>query len=477
MRRGSLIGPILLILIGLLFLINNIRPDLPVLQIIGDYWPYLLIGWGALRLIEITYWHLSGKPIPVNGISGGEWGLVIFLCIIGTVLFYGQRYSGSWPPGRIGLRGLDMLGESYDFQLPEQKRAVGKTPRILVENLRGNARITGADTEELKVVGRTTVRAFQQADADRTFKESPLEVVTQGNLLVIRTNQDRPSGPQRISSDLDITVPKGTIVQARGRHGDFDIVDVAGVDVDSDNAGIRINNIGGDVRVDSRKSDTIRATNITGNVDVKGNGWDIELENIAGQATVNGSYSGELIFRNLAKPLRFESHQTEMRVEKVPGELRMGRGNLSGHGIEGPVMVRTGSKDVDLSDFTQSLDVTVERGDIELRPGKLPLAKMQVRSKSGNIHLAVPAAAKFQIKANTNRGEIDNEFGSPLAVETEGRGARLTGTAGGGGPEIELVAQRGSVIVRKVSAEAPGAPVAPKPPPAPKPSELKVEQQ
>ena len=88
MRRGSLIGPMLLIRIGVLFLINNLRPELPILQMIGDYWPFVLIAWGALRLLEITWWYLSGREVPGNGVSGGEWGLVIFLCIFGTALFY-----------------------------------------------------------------------------------------------------------------------------------------------------------------------------------------------------------------------------------------------------------------------------------------------------------------------------------------------------------------------------------------------------
>jgi hypothetical protein len=478
MRRGSLIGPILLILIGGLFLINNVRPELPILQLIGDYWPYVLIGWGVLRLLEITYWSLSGRPLPSNGVSGGEWFLVVLLCIVGSALFYGHRYSDRWPHGRLTMRGLEVLGESFDFQLPEQKRAVGKTPRILIENLRGNARILGADSEELKVTGRTTVRAFQQVDAEKVYKEAPLEVVTQGDLLVIRTNQDRPSGPQRISSDLEITVPKGAIVQARGRTGDFDLSDVAGVDIDSDNAGVRMNNIGGDVRVDLRRSDIIRATNVKGNVDVKGGGWDVEFENVLGQATINGSYSGELIFRNLAKPLRFESHQTELRVERIPGQVRMGRGDLTAHGVTGPMILKGQSKDIELSDFTDNLDVSIDRGDIELRPGKLPLSKMEVRTKAGNIHLAVPPNARFQLRAATNRGEIDNEFGTPLQFEPEGRGGRLTGAVGGGGQEIQLTAERGSITVRRVSAaDAATPPEPPKPPAAPKTSDLKVEKQ
>jgi DUF4097 and DUF4098 domain-containing protein YvlB len=252
---------------------------------------------------------------------------------------------------------------------------------------------------------------------------------------------------------------------------------VSGVDVDSDSAGIRVTNIAGAVRADVRRSDIFRATNVKGAVDLKGSGWDVELENVEGQASVNGAYSGELIFRNLAKPLRFESHQTNLRVEKVGGQLRMSRGELSASGVDGPVILRTESKDVELSDFTQTLEIEVSRGDIELRPGKLPLAKMDVRTRSGNIHLALPPVARFDLRATTERGEISNEFGAPLVQERDGRGARLTGVVSGG-PQIQIATNRGSVIVRKVS---PGETPAPSPAPsgkAPKAeSELQVERQ
>jgi hypothetical protein len=49
MRRGSLVFPLILIVIGVLFLLNNFNPELRVFTFAGRYWPFLLIGWGALR--------------------------------------------------------------------------------------------------------------------------------------------------------------------------------------------------------------------------------------------------------------------------------------------------------------------------------------------------------------------------------------------------------------------------------------------
>jgi len=61
MKRGSFIGPMILIFIGAVFLLRNIRPDVPLMDWLETYWPVLLIVWGGVRLVEIGYWHFAAK--------------------------------------------------------------------------------------------------------------------------------------------------------------------------------------------------------------------------------------------------------------------------------------------------------------------------------------------------------------------------------------------------------------------------------
>jgi hypothetical protein len=112
----------------------------------------------------------------------------------------------------------------------------------------------------------------------------------------------------------------------------------------------------------------------------------------------------------------------------------------------------TKSMDVKIEDFTNSLELETDRGDIELQPKHLPLAKIDARSRSGQISLVLPDKAAFQLVATTDHGEAVNDFGAPIQKETDGRSSSLKGTLGQGAT-IHVVTERGTVTVRKAGAE------------------------
>jgi len=137
-------------------------------------------------------------------------------------------------------------------------------------------------------------------------------------------------------------------------------------------------------------------------------------------------------------------------VQKVNGQITMDRGSFSAQDIVGPAQLSTQATDVEIAGFTDALQVRVDKGDISLRPAKGALFPMTVRTGSGNIDLALPETAKFDLVASTDRGEIANDFGAPLKLEPSGRGARLVGVVGSG-PSLSLTTDRGTITVRKGS--------------------------
>jgi DUF4097 and DUF4098 domain-containing protein YvlB len=470
MKRGSFITPLLLILIGVVFLLKNINPELRVFQFLFDWWPVLLITWGGLRLLEILVSYFRGQALPVAGVSGGEWALIVILTVVGSSVWGVQRLTRV-DFGNFRIGGMDVFSETFDYPLDPVAQTAGAAPRIVIENLRGSVRVIGSETNEVRVTGRKSIRAMSRADADTAHEKTPVDFTAAGSVVTLRTWHEKAEDA-RIRSNIEITAPKGASVEVRGRDVDVDVADLEGtVDVVSDRAGVRLQNIGGKVRTDLRGSDIIRGFDIRGDVELKGRGRDIELENVTGQVTINGSYSGETVLRRVAKPVRFDSSVTNIRFDGLPGEMRLSLNNMSAQNVTGPVEVRTRSKDVELAEVAGSVKVETDRGDVAVRQSTGPKAPIQVEVRSGNIDLALPAGAAFTLDAETSRGAVVNDFNPDLKETESERGATLKGALGAG-PEIRLKTSRGEVSVRKIAPIETPAPARPRKggavPPAPK---------
>jgi DUF4097 and DUF4098 domain-containing protein YvlB len=462
MRRKSLAGPLLLIVIGVWFLVSTLRPDLPLLDVAARFWPFVLIGWGAVRLLEILVWAMRGQALPRSGVAGGEWTLVVFICLAGSGLYW-ANFDRPWGHFMMGPNRVEIFGHSYDFTVPEKKVSPERATRVVVENLHGTVRVTGADTDSVTAGGSKRIRALQDQEANDADRKTPVEAAVNGDVVVVRTNQDRFTGQPRVTTDLEVTVPRGFSVEVRGR--DNESIEVSGVnggvEVAADQASVRLDGIGGNVRLnDVHKSDLIRAANVKGGVEIQGgHGRDIELEGIGGEVTIDGSYSGDLELRNLAKPLRIVGQNVDLRVERTPGEIHMDLGKFEATDLVGPIRLTSNrARDVEIEKFTQSLDLSLDHGDITLRPIETPLAKIEAHTRNGEVQLTLPEKASFDLRATTNHGEVSNNYGDGLRTVSEEHrhgGGSIEGTVGQG-PAIVVATDRGSLTVRRDS----GAPLA-----------------
>src|ERR1700722_11020665 len=192
MKRTSVVAPLLLIGVGVLFLARNMSPDLALVDYFARYWPILLILWGVLRLAEILFWAATEKELPARGMSGGEWILIIFLCVIGLTVHTVRGFESWWPRNGITMGGIDMFGESFDFPIAGEKQTT-KAPRVIIESFRGNARITGVEGTSVKVTGRKTIRTMEQSGANNADRDSKFEITGDANEVTIHTNQDHLS--------------------------------------------------------------------------------------------------------------------------------------------------------------------------------------------------------------------------------------------------------------------------------------------
>jgi hypothetical protein len=110
------------------------------------------------------------------------------------------------------------------------------------------------------------------------------------------------------------------------------------------------------------------------------------------------------------------------------------------------------SRDVHIEEFSDALDLDLsDRGDIDISTSKRPLGKIDVHTKNGNIDLALPENAAFDLRQTTNQGEAHNEYGPSVKLEIFGRSASLK-SVDGKGPTVVATSDRGSISIKKSSA-------------------------
>jgi DUF4097 and DUF4098 domain-containing protein YvlB len=292
------------------------------------------------------------------------------------------------------------------------------------------------------------VRALNRNDAERANQQAQVRVERQGDLLMIHTDDFNSSRFLRLTTDLDISVPRGISVESRGRNGDLSVDGIDGaVDLSAGRGDVRINHIGKDVRIEASRSGGIRVGDVKGSLEVQGRGSDIQVENIEGPVTVNGEFGGTIEFRALAKPMRFTSSRTDFRVEAVPGSITMDLGDLKLSNVAGPVFFKTGTRDVQATDVTDALDLEIDRGDIQVNVSKAPIPRIDAHTRIGDVTLALPEHADFQLQGSTMQGEVDDQYGS-LQTNSERRSATVRSHSSSG-PMVTVGTNRGSISVRK----------------------------
>lgn len=450
--RRSISGPLVVITIGVLFLLNNFYPEVFQWNQLFHYWPFLLIGLGAVRLLEVLVDAGRGRALPASSMSGGGIVLLILFCLIfWAASRHAYRPWHRFPAWVISDNGVQIFGEEHEFDVSQSMPVNATDTRVMLDGLRGNIIIGGDENSSVTVTGHRTIRAYNNSRAEEANRRLKLELIRSGNDIVIRSAGNSPDRTDlRVAYDLDIKIPRRMSLAAQGATENITAEAIDGdVDISGGTGNVRLTSIGGYARIEStRRKDLIRAVGVKGNLDLRGTGQDLQIEDVTGQVSIQGSFFGTLDFRNLAKPLHFESDQTDLRVQKLPGTINMDLGDFRATGVVGPLRLRCQSRDIHVTDFSDELDVNVDRGDVELRP-RTPLAKIDVHVRAGDIDLALPEKTKFDLHASTAQGEVGNEYGDGIEQISEGRSASGKST-NASGPRVTLTTDRGNITLKKL---------------------------
>jgi len=444
-RRGSSFFPgLLLLFVGLLLLLHNYR-GVSIGEVIGHWWPLILIFWGAIKLYERMAASRAGDPSAAK-ITGGEVFLVLgLLSLLGIVV--ALDYARENLPGH-----MRELGNSFDFDLDVAPKAVPGDARITIHNGRGSISVRPSDEAQIRVSGKKNAKAWNESDAQQAAERVGVEIVKNGDGYEIHPS-GVSAGDSRISFDLDVMVPKKASLTIRNEKGNITVADMAkAVNVTNGVGDIEIHDTGGDVDIETRKSD-VKVSDTKGSVKISGHGGQIDVSGATGGLTIEGEFAGPIRADKIAKGVRFVSQRTDLTLSQLAGHMEASPGHLEIYDAPGNLNVRT-QDDITLENPSGKVKIDNRRGNVEVRFSAPPKEDIEIDNASAGITLSLPESSSFEIVADCHSGDIDSEFQADSLKLTSGKSgdSHLEGKYGSGrGPKIILKTSYGSISIRKTS--------------------------
>ncbi len=442
--RKSLFPGLALLFVGLLLLVHNYR-GLDIGHLLRNWWPLLIIFWGAIKLYERAVASRSGQA-GASPISAGEIFLVLgLLCLLGTVAGV-DLIKNKFPIDEFPTRG-----DRFNFDLDVKPLSVLADSRITIRNSRGDISVHSADESQIRVDGKKGVKAWSETEAQRLASAISVEIAKNGDGYEIRPVN--ASSDSRTSLDLDISVPKKASLNIRGERGDVSVSDMdEPVIVSTTRGDVEVRDTAGDVTIDTGKGD-IKVTDTKGNVKISGHGGEINVSSATGGLTVDGEFYGPIRADKIAKGVRFVSQRTDLTLTQLTGHMETGSGNLEIADAPGNLTLRTNSYDISIENAGGKVKVDNRNGNVEVRFSLPPKEEIEITNSSSPITISLPQSSNFDIAADCHSCDIDSEFSADSLKQTStGGDSHLEGKYGKArGPKITLKTSYGSISIRKTS--------------------------
>jgi DUF4097 and DUF4098 domain-containing protein YvlB len=458
----SFAGPVVLIVIGVLFLLHYTFGILPWHnwgRLFAHYWPLLLILWGVVKLIE--YQQASRMGMRPRGIGAGGVFLVIFIIVAGLAATEFVR----WNPDLHGLcdtpdgEDLPWCGHSYNFT-DDLQQAFPTGGTLHVSSDRGAINITTSDDAQVHVTVHKRIRADKEEEASQWNNSTRPQFSVSGPVVTLDANT-HGAGDHWVNSDLDIALPKKASVNASTHHGDISIMGREGnAAVTSDHGDVSITDLNGSATLNLDHS-SARISQVSSNVSIQGRANDVSLEDIKGSVTLDGDFMESVKLSRIAKPVSFKSSRTDMDFAKLDDSLNLDSGDLEANGVSGPLHLRTRSKDIVVNGVSGDVRLQNENGAVEIHINKP--GNVEVSNRKGDIRIFMPPKAGFQVEAQVRDGEIQSDFES-ISVNNGDNRSMGNGSVNGGGPRIVVSNEHGDIEIRSGGM----VPIPPIPPPVPK---------
>ncbi len=456
MRRGSILGPLLLITIGVLILLvhSGKLPHEVLWKWYGQHWPLLFIVAGVILLLEwsidllLHRRDVNGNIMPVRrGLGGGAVLLLLLLAIAGVAA--SGKPDVNWGGLRRAMnldqdtRGWDpFLGAKHeDTQSATLPIASGQA--LSIDNPRGNVSISGTSSDgQVHIQYHRTVYAGSDSSVQDKLRQLDAQVVSEAAGITLSV--PRVEGG---SVDILLTMPPNSALTIKTGSGDIKVSSMsAPLMLASEHSDISLDGISADVVARMNHGD-FSAKSITGSLTVTGRTDDLTIAGVGGAVSLDGDFFGDMRMERIRGNVHFHSTRTDLDLARLDGSLTFDSGDLTASSVLGPFKIKTRSKDISLTRVAGDVHIEDINGEVSVTSAP-PLGNIDIDNRHGTVTVTVPSQSAFTVQASTSDGDVQSDFAG-LSVHS-GNNGRLSGSVGTGATaHIQIHNDKGDIALRK----------------------------
>jgi hypothetical protein len=466
MRRGSIVGPLIVLSVGVVFLLSQIGTISwgRSLEWYGRWWPAVLIAAGIVLLLE---WAIDQQREVGTGSTRVVGGGVIFLLILLALAGLSSRaveYGLDWRDHTLGngyTKWDHLYGDRHDAD-SSMNWSMPAASTMVIRNPHGDVTVSGSSSDgQVHVNVHTQTYAWKDSDAAQKTKE--LQPTFSSDNGVLSLNVNSVEGGE---SDLTVEIPRTAPVTIQADRGDVTVNEMsASVTVSANHGDVDVSGIDNSVTLHVNDDDSsVTLHSIRGAVSVEGHSGDIEISEVTGDLTLQGDFFGSTHLEHINGAVHFNTTRTQFSAARLDEEFSVDSDSLNANELLGPVILKTENKNITLDRVQGSVDVSNRNGSVELTNAP-PLDAITVHNQHGSVDVGLPGNVGFEVNAQTKNGDMENDFG--LTPEGSDGAHTLRGRVGTGGPTVTIATTDGDVTIRRSS-------VAPLPPTPPAPPRITV---
>jgi len=425
--------------------------------------------------------------------------LVVFLLAVGVVIY--QAQTGRWDL-HFGWDDDGMFGwGGKEFAFEETQVIEAPLPSALeITNSHGWVEVRGADQETIQLTFKKRVWRRDEADAREVDGKLKPVIKKTADRVSISTNRDDFT-KRNFETGFVLVVPRRMIVTVTNSYGPVKVEAVKEATVDNRHGRVAVSDIEGSCGIESSYED-IQAMNVKASCKILGHHSNIRILGVAGDLRVENSY-GEVRFEDVggkadvvashspvdgrrvkgpvsvetsyerisltdAGAARVEAHHCPVEAVDIHGDLdvrtsyepvkaRNIQGNflvtgnnveVTASGVTGQdINITTSHENVDLSDFSGKVTISLRHGNTVLSPSALKFP-VDVRNEYGSIDFYWPAGEASPLEAQTRGGSIKwGLTGRPEVEKTNGTSLVKAFIENTGRPGVHLSTTYGDIRI------------------------------